>query len=268
MLETIKKSAGYVNKFLSEQPKIAIILGTGLGNFSEEITIKNRIPYTEIPGFPVSGIEGHTGSLLIADYEGISVIVMQGRVHYYEGYSMEQIIFPVRVLHFLGVEILIITNAAGGMNENFSIGDLMIIKDHINMMPNPLIGKHFPEFGARFPDMSRAYDMDLIQKAHKIADRENIKVFDGCYVAVTGPTYETPAEYAFYHIIGGDAIGMSTVPEVIAARQMGMKCFGMSVITDMGIGNQVKILTHEMVREAANAAEPRMAAIIKGMLKE
>jgi purine-nucleoside phosphorylase len=267
MLAAIKRSADYVGRFLSRRPEFAIILGTGLGNFADEVKINAEIPTKNIPGFPVSGVEGHQGALLLADINGLLVLIMQGRVHYYEGYSMEQVVFPVRVCYFLGVHTLILTNAAGGINPEFSVGDLMIINDHINMMPNPLIGSHIPEFGPRFPDMSQAYDKQLIEEAKKIAKNENIKVFEGCYVGVTGPTYETPAEYRFYHKIGGDAIGMSTVPEVIAANQMGMRCFAMSVITDMGTGEQVQYLTHEMVQEAANKAEPKMAKIVLGLLK-
>lgn len=268
MLETIKRSVGYVDKFITKRPEIAIILGTGLGNFRGELHITNELPYQQIPGFPVSGVEGHSGKLLIAEFEGISLLVMQGRVHFYEGFSMTEIIYPIRVFHFLGIKYLILTNAAGGMNPRFGIGELMAITDHINMMPNPLIGKHVPEFGPRFPDMSEAYDKKLIEAAFRIAGEEGIKLMKGCYVAVTGPTYETPAEYALYRRIGGDAIGMSTVPEVIAARQMGMKCFGMSVITDLGIEGQIEPLTHEMVQKAASEAEPKMATIIKRLLKE
>jgi purine-nucleoside phosphorylase len=268
MLKSLKTAADYISQFITQQPKIAIVLGTGLGNFSDEIEISVEIPYHNIPGFPVSGVDGHKGSLLFARYQNIPVIVMQGRVHFYEGYSMEQIIYPIRLFHILGIENLIITNAAGGMNAEFMVGDLMIINDHINMMPNPLIGEHIPEFGPRFPDMSEVYDKHLIEKAKAIARHQNIRIFEGCYVAVTGPTYETPAEYKFYHLIGGNAIGMSTVPEVIAARQMGMKCFAISVITDLGIGDNIPLLTHEMVQEAANETEPKVAAIIKGLILE
>jgi len=268
MLEAIKESAGYVGKYILQPPKVAVVLGTGLGNFVKEIKIDVEIPYRDIPNFQVSGVEGHKGSLLFTIIDGISVMVLQGRAHYYEGYSMDEVIFPVRLCAYLGVQTLMLTNAAGGMNTEFSVGDIMIVNDHINMMPNPLIGKHIPEFGPRFPDMSEAYDKVLIKKAWRIAAKNNIKVFEGCYVGVTGPTYETPAEYRFYHRIGGDAIGMSTVPEVIAARQMGVKCFAMSVITDMGIGDNIEFLTHELVQKAAAEAEPRMATIIKGMIKE
>lgn len=266
MFEAIKRSADFVGDKFKIRPKVALILGTGLGNFTSEINIKGEIDFKDIPGFPVSGVEGHAGKIICAESGGIPILIMQGRVHYYEGYTMSQVIFPVRVFHFLGIKSMIVTNAAGGMNPEFSIGDLMIIKDHINMMPNPLIGPHIPEFGVRFPDMSEVYDKHLIAKALQVATEKSIKVFTGCYVGVTGPTYETPAEYKFYHLMGGDAIGMSTVPEVIAARQLNMKCFGMSVITDLGIGEQVQYLTHEMVQEAANSAEPKMAQIIKDLL--
>ncbi len=268
MLKKIDESIGYLTKIIQQKPVMGIILGTGLGGFAIELKIKNKIPYSEIPHFPVSTVDGHEGNLLVGELSGIHVIAMQGRFHYYEGYSMEEIIYPIRVMKNLGVESLVLSNASGGMNPEFEIGDIMIINDHINLMPNPLIGKHYEEFGPRFPDLSEAYNKDLISMAINIANKENIKIHQGCYVAVTGPTYETPKEYEYFRIIGGDCIGMSTVPEVIAACQMQMKCFAVSVITDLGIPGKIEKITHEEVQQAAMKAEWKIAAILKKMAEK
>ncbi|MBN1117830.1 MAG: purine-nucleoside phosphorylase [Bacteroidales bacterium] len=268
MLKKIQETVEFITKQLDFKPQIGIILGSGLGDFIKSVEIKGELLYSEIPHFPVTSVDGHEGKLLHAEYAGKQILIMQGRIHYYEGTAMEQLTYPVRIMKFLGVEFLFLSNASGGMNENFKVGDVMILTDHINLMPNPLIGKHYPEFGERFPDMSDPYDKDLIEKAEVIAQQKNIKVHKGVYVAVTGPTYETPAEYKFFRIIGGDAVGMSTVPEVILARQIGIKCFALSVITDLGIPGQIEFLTHEMVQEAAAKAEPRMAGIVLGLIEK
>jgi len=266
MLEKIKKSANFILSQINGSPKSAVILGSGLGGFTNDIEILKTIPYKSIPNFPETTVEGHSGALLHARTNQTEILVMQGRIHFYEGHSMDTIVYPTRVLKYLGIENLILSNASGGMNENFEVGDLMIINDHINLMPNPLVGPHNPEFGARFPDMGEAYSKEFIAKAHQIAKAHRIDVHEGVYVAVTGPTYETPAEYKYFRIIGGDVVGMSTVPEVILANQMGMKCFAISVVTDLGVPGKIEYITHEQVQIAAAAAEPKMATIVKELV--
>lgn len=266
-LQKIKKSTNYINNLVDSRPTTGIILGSGLGAFADEIEIIKDIPYDQIPFFPKTSIEGHAGSLLFGHYRNIPLMIMNGRVHYYEGYSMQEITYPIRVFKYLGIETLLLSNAAGGMNPDFEIGDLMVIEDHINMMPNPLIGEHNPEFGERFPDMSKPYDRELIRIAFESGKKLSISLKQGCYVAVTGPTYETPAEYKFYRTLGGDAVGMSTVPEIIVAHQMGIKCFAVSVITDLGIPGKIEYLTHDMVKEAAEATEPRLAMLFKELIE-
>jgi purine-nucleoside phosphorylase len=268
MLQKIRKSIVYINNRISIKPSIGIILGSGLGGFIEEFSIQNKIPYSKIPHFPEAGIDGHEGALLFTEFKGKDLVIMQGRIHHYEGYSMEEVTYPVRVLKYLGIDTLLLSNAAGGMDPDFHIGDLMIISDHINLMPNPLIGKHYSEFGPRFPDMSVAYDKNLIALAEKIAMELSIEIRKGIYVGVTGPTYETPAEYEYLRKIGGDAVGMSTVPEVIVAHQMGIRCFGMSVITDLGVPGKIEYLSHEVVKTAAEKAEPKLAAIFRKMISD
>jgi len=265
LLERIRESADYIRSKTRIQPAAGIILGSGLGSFVSEVEAEITVPYSSIPHFPVVGVEGHKGSLLFGRLEGVPVVLMQGRVHYYEGFPMDAVTFPIRVMKQLGINSLLLTNAAGGMNPDFQIGDLMIIQDHINMMTNPLVGDNIDELGPRFPDMSEAYDRDLIGHAVRIAGEKQIKVYKGIYVGVTGPCYETPAEYNYYRIIGGDAIGMSTVPEVIVARHMNIRCFGLSVITDLGIPGRMEYITHEMVQKAAGEAEPRVAALIRAL---
>ncbi len=268
MLEKIKRSSDYIRSQVQVSPKYAVILGSGLGGFINDIEVVKEIPYETIPDFPNTTVDGHSGQLVHARHNNTDILIMQGRIHFYEGQSMETLTYPIRVFNELGIETLILSNASGGMNENYEIGDLMIINDHINLMPNPLIGPHKPEFGARFPDMSEAYDENLIKRAEKIASDNAIKVHKGVYVAVTGPTYETPAEYKFFRIIGGDVVGMSTVPEVIVARQSGMKCFAISVVTDLGVPGKIEYMTHEFVQQAAARAEPKMAAIVKGLISD
>jgi purine-nucleoside phosphorylase len=266
MLEKIKKSADYILSQINCQAKTAIVLGTGLGAFINQVEIVKQIPYSTIPHFPKTSVEGHSGMLIHAKHNGIDLLIMQGRVHFYEAGSMEMITYPIRVLKSLEIKNIVLSNAVGGLNEQHKVGDLMIITDHINLMPNPLVGKHHPEFGERFPDMSEAYDSNYVKLAEGVAVQNNIKIHKGIYVAVTGPTYETPAEYKYIKIIGGDVVGMSTVPEVIVARQMGIKCFAMSVITDLGVPGKIEYLTHEFVQKAANLAEPKMAKIVKDLI--
>jgi len=242
-------------------------LGTGLGQLASEITDSYEFPYQDIPNFPVSTVEGHSGKLIFGKLGGKDIMAMQGRFHYYEGYDMKEVTFPERVMYELGIETLFVSNASGGMNPSFQIGDLMIIDDHINFFPeHPLHGKNFPT-GPRFPDMHEAYDKSLRQLADDIAKEKNIRVVHGVYVGVQGPTFETPAEYAMYHRLGGDAVGMSTVPEVIVARHCGIKVFGMSIITDLGIEGKPVEVSHEEVQEAANKAQPLMTEIMREIIK-
>jgi purine-nucleoside phosphorylase len=268
MLQKIRESVGYINSITSVKPRVGIILGTGLGNFADQIKIINEISFSEIPCFPVITVKGHKGRLLFGYCNGIPVSVMQGRVHFYEGFTMEDITLPVRVMKFLGVKTILLSNAAGGMNSGFSIGDLMVVTDHVHHMPNPLIGKHISKFGPRFPDMSNAYDSNLIAKAGALSKKLNISLRYGTYIGVTGPTYETPAEYTYFRRMGGDAIGMSTTPEVIVARQMGLRCFAISIITDLGIAGKIKFLTHEMVQESAVKAEPQLSQLFRELLPQ
>ena len=257
MLEKIQETAAFLKAKMQTHPETAIILGTGLGSLVHEITDKYEISYKDIPNFPLSTVEGHSGKLIFGKLGGKDILAMQGRFHFYEGYSMQQVTFPVRV---------IVSNAAGGMNPNFEIGDLMIITDHINLFPeHPLRGKNI-DYGPRFPDMSEAYSRELIAKALEIAKEKGIKVQQGVYVGTQGPTFETPAEYKMFHILGGDAVGMSTVPEVIVANHCGIKVFGVSVITDLGIEGQIVEVSHEEVQKAADAAQPRMTTIMKELI--
>jgi len=252
---------------MTTNPTTAIILGTGLGQLASEITEKNEIAYSDIPNFPVSTVEGHSGKLIFGKLGGVDILAMQGRFHYYEGYSMKEVTFPVRVMYELGIKTLFVSNAAGGMNPAFKIGDLMIITDHINMFPeHPLRGKNFPT-GPRFPDMHETYDLALIKQAAAIAKEKKIRLTYGVYVGVQGPTFETPAEYKMYRMIGGDAVGMSTVPEVIVAHHCGIRTFGVSVITDLGGFDAPVEVSHEEVQEAANKAQPFMTEIMREMIK-
>lgn len=252
---------------MTTSPKTAIILGTGLGQLASEITDSYEFPYSEIPNFPVSTVEGHAGKLIFGKLGGKDIMAMEGRFHFYEGYNMKEVTFPVRVMYELGIETLFVSNASGGMNPEFKIGDLMIITDHINLFPeHPLRGKNMPT-GPRFPDMHEPYDLKLIALADKIAEEKGIRVMHGTYVGVQGPTFETPHEYKMYHLLGGDAVGMSTVPEVIVARHCGIKVFGISVITDLGGFEPPVQVSHEEVQIAANEAQPRMTEIFREMIK-
>ena len=252
---------------MTTSPKTAIILGTGLGQLASEITDSYEFPYSEIPNFPVSTVEGHAGRLIFGKLGGKDIMAMEGRFHFYEGYNMKEVTFPVRVMYELGIETLSVSNASGGMNPEFKIGDLMIITDHINLFPeHPLRGKNMPT-GPRFPDMHEPYDLKLVALADKIAEEKGIRVMHGTYVGVQGPTFETPHEYKMYHLLGGDAVGMSTVPEVIVARHCGIKVFGISVITDLGGFEPPVQVSHEEVQIAANEAQPRMTEIFREMIK-
>ena len=266
MYAKIQETAQWLKERISTQPKTAIILGTGLGRLAEEIKVKARISYNDIPHMPVSTIEGHSGCLIVGELGGKDILAMQGRFHYYEGYSMKEVTFPIRVMHELGIKTLFVSNAGGGMNPDFEIGDLMIITDHINFFPeHPLHGPNLPT-GPRFPDMSEAYDKGLIALADRIAQEKGIKVQHGVYLGTQGPTFETPAEYRMFHILGADSVGMSTVPEVIVANHCGMKVFGMSIITDLGIEGKIVEVSHEEVQKAANAVQPLMAEIMREMI--
>jgi purine-nucleoside phosphorylase len=266
MLELIKETASYILDKTGSKPSVGIILGTGLGGLVKEINVSHILPYEEIPNFPVSTVEGHQGKLIFGELGGKQVVAMQGRFHFYEGYDMWKVIFPVRVMKYLGISNLFVSNASGGVNPDYEIGDLMILNDHINLIPNPLIGKHNPEFGARFPDMSETYDAKLMEKACAIAKENGIKIQMGVYCAVTGPTLETPAEYKYFRIIGADTVGMSTVPEIIAAHQMGIPCFAISIITDLGVPGKIVKVTHADVQSVAEKAEPKMTLIMKKLI--
>lgn len=268
MLEKIKESVEFIKKQITGEIEIGIVLGSGLGGLVKEISIEKEISYKDIPNFPISTVEGHKGALIIGKLGGKRVIAMQGRFHYYEGYEASQTVFPIRVMKFLGIKYLFLSNAAGGMNPNFEVGDLMIINDHINLIPNPLIGKNYSELGPRFPDMSEAYSKEIIEKAIAVAKDLKIKIHQGVYVATTGPTFETPAEYKYFHIIGGDAVGMSTAPEVIIARHMGLPCFAISIITDMAVAGTVIPVSHEEVLKAANIAEEKMTKIFTQLIEK
>ena len=267
MLEQFKEAADYIKEQTDFKPSVGIILGTGLGGLVNEIEIVKEIPYTEIPHFPLSTVKGHSGKLIFGMLGGKSVVAMQGRFHYYEGYTLQEVTFPVRVMKFLGIERLFVSNASGGVNENFEIGEIMILNDHIDLFPgNPLIGKNYEELGPRFPDMSEPYSHEMIAEALKIAERNNIRVAQGCYAGLTGPTLETPAEYGYVHAIGADAVGMSTVPEVIVARHMDIPCFAISIITDLGVPGKIKKVTHQEVIEVAAKQEPKMTLIMKELI--
>ena len=266
MLQKIQETAEFLKSRMNSAPETAIILGTGLGSLVNEITDKYEIEYKDIPNFPLSTVEGHSGKLIFGKLGDKEIMAMQGRFHFYEGYSMKEVTFPVRVIRELGIKTLFVSNAAGGMNPGFIIGDLMIITDHINMFPeHPLRGRNIP-YGDRFPDMSAAYDKELIAKAKKIAAEKDIRVVEGVYLGTQGPTFETPAEYRMFHRMGGDAVGMSTVPEVIVARHCGIRVFGISVITDLGVEGIVVECSHEDVQKAADEAQPKMTTIFREII--
>ena len=269
MIEKIKETAAFIKEQFSIIPETAIILGTGLGELVNHITNQKELAYKDIPNFPISTVEGHSGKLIFGKLGTKDIMAMQGRFHFYEGYDMKQVTFPVRVMKQLGVKTLFVSNAAGGMNPTFKVGDLMVIRDHINLFTeHPLHGKNYNELGPRFPDMSEAYSKRLIKKAFEIAEKNNIYLQQGVYVGTQGPTFETPAEYKYFKIIGGDAVGMSTVPEVIVARHGDMEVFAISVITDLGVEGIVEKASHEEVQKAAALAQPKMTLIMKELVEQ
>ena len=267
MLEKFKESVAYIQSQTKVNPSVGIILGTGLGGLVKEINIIDEIAYENIPNFPVSTVESHSGKLIFGELGGKHVVAMQGRFHYYEGYSLQQVTFPVRVMKLLGIEKLFVSNASGGVNPDFEIGEIMIMNDHINLFPgNPLIGKNIDEMGPRVPDMSDAYDENMIELAVQIAKENNIRVAVGCYAGMTGPTLETPSEYKYVRIIGADAVGMSTVPEVIVARHMEIPCFAISIITDLGVPGKIQKVSVQDVINVASKQEPKMTIIMKELI--
>ncbi len=267
MLRKIKETSTFIQAATGFKADAGIILGTGLGGLVNEIEIVQTLKYRDIPNFPVSTVEGHEGALIFGRLGGKNVVAMQGRFHFYEGYDMQTVTFPVRVINDLGIKTLFVSNASGGLNPAFKVGDLMMIVDHINMFgTNPLTGPNLTELGTRFPDMSEPYDPILRQMAEKIAIKNQINLKEGVYIGVSGPTFETPAEYKMFRILGGDAIGMSTVPEVIVARHMGMRVFGISIITDSGVPGEIVEISHEEVQKIARLAEPKMSLIIKELI--
>jgi purine-nucleoside phosphorylase len=266
MLEIIAETVSYIKKITNTNPEFGIILGTGLGGLVKEIETEAVLNYEDIPNFPVSTVESHSGKMIFGTLMGKKVVAMQGRFHFYEGYSMEQVTFPVRVMKALGIKGLFISNASGGLNPEFEVGDLMVISDHINLLPNPLIGKNYDTLGPRFPDMSEPYSLKLIEKAKAIAQKKDIKLKTGVYVSVSGPSLETIAEYKFLRIIGADAVGMSTVPEVIVAQHAGLPVFAISIITDLGVPGKIKKVTLSEILAVAEKAEPKMTTIIKEMI--
>ena len=268
-MQKFDEALSYLKRVYPGTPEIGIVLGSGLGNFIDDVEIEKEVSYDQIPHFPVSTVEGHKGKLIFGNLSGKKVVCMAGRFHFYEGYDTEHVVFPVRIMKLLGIKALLLSNAAGGVNPNFKVGDLMIITDHVSFfMQNPLIGKNISGFGTRFPDMSEPYKKEFIQKARNIAKRLGIVLREGVYYGVTGPTYETHAEYKLIHALGGDAVGMSTVQECIVANHMGLPVFAMSVITDIGIREDETRITHEEVLQAARQAEPNFAAIFREMIAE
>lgn len=268
MLEKIKETAAFIKEKVGKMPEIAVILGSGLGNLADNMEVSSELDYHDIPNFPVSTVAGHAGRLIFGELGGKYIMAMKGRFHYYEGYDMKQVTFPVRVMKALGVKTLFVSNAAGGMNKEFRVGDVMVITDHINLFPeNPLRGKNYDELGTRFPAMTEAYKKYLIKYADEIAEANALRLMHGVYVGTPGPTFETPAEYEYFRVIGGDAVGMSTVPEVIVANHAGIDVFGLSVITDLGGKDIDYVPTHEEVQKAAETAAPVMVKLITEMLR-
>ena len=269
VIDQLNETVAFIRKKYSTEPEAGIVLGSGLGNFLSELKIEASINYQDIPHFPVPTVKGHDGQLVFGELNGKKVVAMAGRFHYYEGYSASEVVYPIRVMKFLGIKVLLLSNAAGGLNTSFKVGDLMIINDHISMsIINPLIGKNEDALGPRFPDMSEPYSKAIIEKAKSVADRLKIHLQEGVYYGVTGPTFETHAEYRMIHLMGADAVGMSTVQENIAAVHMGLKVFAISVITDLGIRDDDSVITHEEVLAAANNAEPKLTAIFKELVAE
>lgn len=267
MLTQFKESVAYIQSKTNVQPTIGIILGTGLGGLVKEIEVIDEIEYKDIPNFPVSTVESHKGKLIFGNLGGKQVVAMQGRFHFYEGYDMKQVTFPVRVMKLLGVERLFVSNASGGVNPDYEVGEIMIVDDHINLFPeHPLTGKNFDELGPRFPDMSQPYDKTMIELATTIAKENDIKVSVGTYLGLTGPTLETPAEYKYVRVIGADAVGMSTVPEIIVARHMNMPTFAISIITDLGVPGKIQETSLDDVIAVASRQEPKMTLIMKELI--
>ncbi|MAY84727.1 MAG: purine-nucleoside phosphorylase [Flavobacteriales bacterium] len=269
MLDRIQESADFIRKQLGIEKSIktGVILGSGLGDFISVLDRAERISYEDIPHFPISTVEGHDGELILGEIEGKKILALKGRFHYYEGYSLKEATFPVRVFKALGVEQLLISNASGGLNPTQNIGDLMLIEDHIHLFPdNPLRGKNIDELGPRFPDMSDPYEKELREIAHRIAKTNQIDLKEGVYVGTSGPTYETPAEYKYFRIIGADAVGMSTTPETIVAKHASMKVLAVSVISDLGVEGQIVEISHEEVQEVAKEAAPKLATLFKELI--
>ena len=269
MITKINEAVAFIQQVYDGSPVVGIVLGSGLGSFTNEMKVEKEIPYRDIPNFPVSTVEGHSGKLIFGEMGGKKAVAMAGRFHFYEGYSTDEVVFPIRVMKFLGIKTLLISNAAGGMQDGFKVGDLMAIQDHISLFTaNPLVGKNIDALGPRFPDMSEPYKKFLIEKVRQIAAAKNIELKEGVYCGVTGPTFETRAEYKLLQSIGGDAVGMSTVQEVIAAVHMGLDVFAMSVITDLGIREEENKITHEEVLEAAAHAEPKLTYLFKELIAQ
>lgn len=268
MWEQVQETVNYIKSKTGFEPEYGVILGSGLGSFTDDIQIEFTLPYSEIPNFPVSTVQGHKGALVFGTIGSKKVVAMQGRFHFYEGYDMKQVTFPVRVMKYLGVTKLIVSNASGGVNPNYEVGSIVLIKDHINMMPeHPLRGKNDERFGPRFVNMSEPYSRSMIGKAKEIAVQNSIEVHDGVYLGLQGPTFETLAEYRMVKILGADCVGMSTVPEVIVARHMELEVFGLSVITDMGDEENIEEVNHAEVLKAAQKAEPSVRLLIKELIK-
>ena len=269
MWEKVQETVSYIKSQTQFFPEYGVILGSGLGGFTDDIEIEYTLPYSDIPNFPVSTVQGHKGALVFGTIGDKKVMAMQGRFHFYEGYDMKEVTFPVRVMKYLGVEKLIVSNASGGVNDNYEVGSIVLIKDHINLMPeHPLNGKNDERFGPRFVNMSDPYSLKMILKAKEIAKDLSITVHDGVYLGLSGPTFETLAEYKMVKILGADCVGMSTVPEVIVARHMEMETFGLSVITDMGNEDNIETVSHAEVLEAAKKAEPHVRNLIKELIKQ
>ncbi len=269
LLEKIEEAKSYLLGKINVKPEVGLILGSGLGDLADEIQNPVVIDYSEIPNFPVSTVEGHAGQLIVGELEGKMVVAMKGRFHYYEGYTMQEVTFPVRVMKAIGVESLVVTNACGGLNPKLHAGALMVINDHINFTgSNPLIGENHQELGPRFPDMSRAYYPEYVELAHKVAKEKDVETFEGVYLAISGPNYLSKAELRMVTNLGADTIGMSTVPEVIVANHGGMKVLGISCVTDMAIPDSLESISHEQVMEMANKTKPKFIQLVKGILKE
>ena len=268
MYEKIKETAKFLKELGVTAPEFGIILGTGLGGVANKIEVERQIPYHDIPNFPVSTVSGHSGTLIYGKLSGKQVVAMQGRFHYYEGWSMDEVTFPIRVMKLLGVSKLMVSNASGGVNPEYEVGDIMIIKDHINFMPeHPLRGENDERFGPRFLDMHEPYSLEMIKTMKEVAIEKGIDIKEGVYLALQGPTFETPAEYRMVKLVGADTVGMSTVPEVIVAKHMGIECFGLSVITDLGVEGKIEEVSHEVVQEAAKASEEKISSLVEEFIQ-